>query len=259
MSTECERIVASAVEEANSRGDATVETPHILMAVLEEEASLAAEILRDHAVDALSFIQQGITDSDELAMSTIEPDVTGRLKRVAERWSVVLEDTLETSTSVIAFSTQRSRPVVLKVLRNIGDEWRSGSDIDKPAAAVSGGTLGQLGSIAAYHLNIRIADPTPEHRFRREPLDETVDLFVDRDTLFVIRSQRTLISTTDLHFRVPSIMDYSDYRTVDGRAVPFRIVERVGTAALGIRQTTFTIQTVQFNAGVSDSAFLPQC
>ena len=53
--------------------------------------------------------------------------------RVEERiheWGVVVEDTLETETSFIAFGRRGSQPVVLKVIRQRGDEWHSGEILD---------------------------------------------------------------------------------------------------------------------------------
>jgi streptomycin 6-kinase len=50
-------------------------------------------------------------------------------ERVDERrrvWNIVIEDTLETPSSFIAFGTRNHLPVVLKVIRQPGEEWRSG-------------------------------------------------------------------------------------------------------------------------------------
>ena len=50
-------------------------------------------------------------------------------KRVEERvrdWGVIVQDTLETQSSFIAFGRRGNQPVVLKVIRQPGDEWRCG-------------------------------------------------------------------------------------------------------------------------------------
>src|SRR5215813_12637761 len=50
-------------------------------------------------------------------------------KRVEERvrdWGVVIQDILETQSSFIAFGKRGNQPVVLKVVRQPGDEWRCG-------------------------------------------------------------------------------------------------------------------------------------
>lgn len=53
--------------------------------------------------------------------------------RVEDRirdWRVVIERTLETESSFIAFGRRGNQPVVLKVVRNPGDEWRAGEILD---------------------------------------------------------------------------------------------------------------------------------
>lgn len=55
---------------------------------------------------------------------------TTQLKeRVEERirdWKIVVRDTLETQSSFVIFGTRDNQPVVLKVIRQFGDEWRCG-------------------------------------------------------------------------------------------------------------------------------------
>ena len=54
-------------------------------------------------------------------------------ERVEERvlgWGVAVERMLETETSVVAFGTRAGEPVVLKVVRREGDEWRSGEVLE---------------------------------------------------------------------------------------------------------------------------------
>jgi streptomycin 6-kinase len=51
------------------------------------------------------------------------------IERVEERvrdWQVVVQDILETQSSYVAFGTRENVPVVLKVIRHLGDEWRCG-------------------------------------------------------------------------------------------------------------------------------------
>jgi streptomycin 6-kinase len=55
--------------------------------------------------------------------------ITQFMERVAERirdWNVAVQSTLETETSLVAFGTRGNQPVVLKVIRQPGDEWRCG-------------------------------------------------------------------------------------------------------------------------------------
>jgi streptomycin 6-kinase len=56
-------------------------------------------------------------------------EVRPAAERFAEHvrdWSVAVDHTLQTATSVLAFGTSRGRPVVLKVVRRVDEEWHSG-------------------------------------------------------------------------------------------------------------------------------------
>lgn len=49
-----------------------------------------------------------------------------RVNEIIHNWSVVVEDSLETESSFIVFGRRDNQPVVLKVIRQPGDEWRCG-------------------------------------------------------------------------------------------------------------------------------------
>ena len=56
-------------------------------------------------------------------------DVTHSRERVEERirdWKIVIQDIWESPGSILAFGNRDNQPVVLKVIRQFGDEWRSG-------------------------------------------------------------------------------------------------------------------------------------
>jgi streptomycin 6-kinase len=53
-----------------------------------------------------------------------------RVEQCARDWCVVVEETLEIESSVIAFGTRGKQPVVLKIIKQPGDEWRSGEILD---------------------------------------------------------------------------------------------------------------------------------
>jgi streptomycin 6-kinase len=50
-----------------------------------------------------------------------------RVKTLVRDWNITVRDTRETTTSFLAFGTRGTLPVVLKVVRQPGDEWRSGA------------------------------------------------------------------------------------------------------------------------------------
>lgn len=50
-----------------------------------------------------------------------------RVEELVRDWGVVVQDTLETQSSFIAFGKRGDQSVVLKVIRRPGDEWRCGA------------------------------------------------------------------------------------------------------------------------------------
>ena len=50
-----------------------------------------------------------------------------RVEELVRYWGVVVQDTLETQSSFIVFGKRGDHDVVLKVIRQPGDEWRSGA------------------------------------------------------------------------------------------------------------------------------------
>jgi len=58
--------------------------------------------------------------------SAIAVDLRSRVEDRIRDWGLIVEGTLETEGSIIAFGKQRSQPIVLKVVKNQGDEWHSG-------------------------------------------------------------------------------------------------------------------------------------
>ena len=60
----------------------------------------------------------------------IEAEPLNRIQNYARDWSVVVGQTFATESSVIAFGTHEHQPVVLKVVRRPGDEWRSGEILE---------------------------------------------------------------------------------------------------------------------------------
>jgi streptomycin 6-kinase len=54
------------------------------------------------------------------------PAPAERLAERARAWGVSVDTTLETESSLLAFGTRGGEPVVLKVVRRPGDEWRCG-------------------------------------------------------------------------------------------------------------------------------------
>ena len=118
--------------------------------------------------------------------------------------------------------------------------------------------LERVGQSTLRHLAIRLSDPKPQQRFLNRALHEDVEVFIDPGTNLIVRSQRLLAADNSMDFRVPSILDFSDYRVVGGMAIPFRIANTVGTVNSGMYQSTWVIQSVAVNQGIADSVFEPR-
>jgi streptomycin 6-kinase len=61
-----------------------------------------------------------------MILSMNDPHFRERVEERIRGWKVVVQDTLETQSSYVAFGTREGVPVVLKVIRDFGDEWRCG-------------------------------------------------------------------------------------------------------------------------------------
>jgi hypothetical protein len=57
---------------------------------------------------------------------TDDSSARDRLVERAAAWRVAVEDAFETESSLIAYGRRGSQPVVLKIVKRPGDEWRSG-------------------------------------------------------------------------------------------------------------------------------------
>jgi streptomycin 6-kinase len=49
-----------------------------------------------------------------------------RVENCIRQWRVVVQGVLETQSSIVIFGNRGNLPVVLKVIRKLGDEWRCG-------------------------------------------------------------------------------------------------------------------------------------
>jgi streptomycin 6-kinase len=53
-----------------------------------------------------------------------------RLLERARHWGVIVDETFETATSLIAFGRRARQPVAIKIVKREGDEWRAGELLD---------------------------------------------------------------------------------------------------------------------------------
>jgi streptomycin 6-kinase len=65
-----------------------------------------------------------------MTATQLPAELIGRIQQHAREWGVVVEDPFETESSAIAFGKRGNLAVVLKVIKQAGDEWHSGSILD---------------------------------------------------------------------------------------------------------------------------------
>lgn len=65
-----------------------------------------------------------------MIVNTLSRDLLERIQQHARAWRLVVEDVFETETSAIAFVTRDAQPLVLKVVKQQGDEWHSGKVLE---------------------------------------------------------------------------------------------------------------------------------
>ena len=131
------------------------------------------------------------------------------------------------------------------------------AELDQPQIQITDRGMVTINGLRAYHISIQTKDTEAAKRFLHRPLEEAADFFIDAQTSLIIRSERLRTSEENMDFRVPSVLEFSDYRTVNGVAVPFRIVNTMGGPNIGTYQTTTVFTTVTINSGIPDTLFSP--
>jgi streptomycin 6-kinase len=63
-------------------------------------------------------------------MTASTPNPSDRGAELTRDWRVTVDESFETPSSVISYGRRDDRPVVLKVVKQRGDEWRSGEVLD---------------------------------------------------------------------------------------------------------------------------------
>ena len=150
----------------------------------------------------------------------------------------------------LQLETSKRRPSLFPFLDLI-------TEVNNPNAEVTYRGAATLGLSSVQHVSVRLPNPVPQPRSWRGIPDEEVDLYLDPQTLAIMRSERLRTAEDNLELRVPSVLEFADYRNVNGLAVPFRIVNTSGTAEHGLHRSVVVWDRVTINGGVSDTLFQP--
>ena len=132
------------------------------------------------------------------------------------------------------------------------------ADADAPALEIVNRGLFTIGAVQAQGVRVRLPDARGGARAFKRALDEDVDLYLDPQTLLILRSERWVLSEGNMESRARSVYEYSDYRQVQGMAIPFRIVSRLTAGARQFPASIYVFTNVSVNTGLGDSDFAPR-
>jgi hypothetical protein len=79
------------------------------------------------------------------------------------------------------------------------------------------------------------------------------DLFIDATSLLVVSLQETAYAESNFQVSFLHEIDFSNYQTVGGVAVPFAIAESIG----GQRTWSLSLSSLSFNSGLTEAVFTP--
>ena len=83
-------------------------------------------MVRERLRHALDLVTGRLTPAEQALATADASGVQDRFRELARRWRVAVTDSIETESSLIAYGECGGEPVVLKVVKRPGDEWRSG-------------------------------------------------------------------------------------------------------------------------------------
>jgi len=130
------------------------------------------------------------------------------------------------------------------------------AELQNPNLVTVGRGLQTLGSQTVQHVSLALPDPVARRVFGRK-LDENLEVFLDPQTMLIVRTDRLGRSEQDIDMRIPSTLEFSDFRNVGNITIAFRIVNTTGTSEIGTHRSTVVVSSVQLNSSIPDSVFLP--
>jgi len=77
------------------------------------------------------------------------------------------------------------------------------------------------------------------------------DIYIDASTFLVLKIEGRVFPKNNVNDAFPHVLTFSDYRAVNRIAIPFAVEETVA----GQRACQIVLDSVQWNAGLSDSIF----
>ena len=144
--------------------------------------------------------------------------------------------------------TARERPALIPFLDLL-------AEADAPALQVTDQGAFSIGNLAARRYTLKLPDPEPQKRMFGRPLDEESDVYIDLASGLIVRSERWVMAENSMDVRFRRITEFSDYRSVNGLAIPFRVAETVQTPTRAPFQSVYVVVSASVNTGVDDTVF----
>ena len=142
-----------------------------------------------------------------------------RVEDCIRRWDLEVEDRRETAGSLLVFGRRRERPVVLKVIREPGDEWNSGEVLE---AFGGKGVVGVREHIKGAVLLERLSPGTSLAQMALKGRDEEA-------TTILAEVIQKMSPSADLPQGIPTVQDwgrgFSSYLASGDRQIPVGLVE----------------------------------
>lgn len=129
------------------------------------------------------------------------------------------------------------------------------SEARNPRAVLTYRGVVTLPTGTAYRISIRLPDEQATEREYRKGLDEELDVYLDVATFVIVRTDRPVMAAESSEFRTFSIMQFSDFRLVQGVLVPYRVLNTIGRPEAGFQQSTLVFSEVTINPSLPDSLF----
>jgi streptomycin 6-kinase len=129
--------------------------------------------------------------------SPTSKDLLRRVKNRISAWRIVVERVEETESSILAFGQRDDQQVVLKVIRNRGDEWESAEILD---AFQGNGVVRVYDSVEGAMLLERL---TPGHSLASMAVSGA-----DDDATGVLAATINAMSPRRLPYAVPTVHDW---------------------------------------------------
>jgi hypothetical protein len=131
------------------------------------------------------------------------------------------------------------------------------TELENPKLLAADQGLKVVGTQTMRQVTLLLPDQRGKERALGRKLDETVEFYFDPTTMLILRTVSVQRTHEDMDAMVSSILDFSNYQRIGNVAIPFRIVNTTGSAAVGARQSTLILTNAVLNTNIQDIVFTP--